>query len=212
MRGWRAGAAGLSLDGAPDTGEALIQIYLGGYREGQLAAEAKQREQEEFDRDLAESMQKYSREMESEGVPQIVADVNRRIGLAEDARRRVLKPKESRKMPHYKNGDPAFVGDGVVGHGYNQKDQSKQPSVLVGRITSVTPDAQSCNCQVVAIEVDENRTPQEGDRPLYDIIGHWFETRNAQGEPVMVRVVHDYSDCGQFAAVDGKATRPTEHV
>lgn len=109
-------------------------------------------------------------------------------------------------MPHYPNGEQAYVGDGVVGVGYNEKKikvgslANAPAAILVGRITSITPGAASCNCQIVAVEVSEG-SPVEGDRPLTDILGQRFTIQDAQGKPVVVRIVHDYSDCGQFAPV-----------
>jgi len=108
------------------------------------------------------------------------------------------------KMPHYMNGEEAYVGDGVVGKGYNEKEgfhPQAPPRTLVGRLVSITPHAQSCNCQVVAVEAERCTEIMEGDRPLTDILGQWYYINDAQGKPVRVRIVHDYGECGQFAPI-----------
>lgn len=55
-------------------------------------------------------------------------------------------------MPLYKDGSPAQVGDFVIGKPYNTKE------AIVGRVTSVTPGTESCNCQVAFLDLVENFT------------------------------------------------------
>lgn len=105
-------------------------------------------------------------------------------------------------MPHFMNGEEAYVGDGVVGTGNNIKPApGALPTTLIGRLISITPHSSLCNCQVVAIEVSTAQTIGD-ERPLQDVVNEWFVTTDAQGKKVRVRIVHDYSDCGQFAPID----------
>jgi hypothetical protein len=46
------------------------------------------------------------------------------------------------KMPHYKDGTTAQIGDQVFGKLYNTE------GVRAGTIVSITPDVDSCNCMV----------------------------------------------------------------
>lgn len=66
-------------------------------------------------------------------------------------------------MPHYKDGSVARVGDFVKGYGYNEKDKSGQPRLLVGTVTSINETAETCNCAVAFLDVvPEAKVPTNG--------------------------------------------------
>lgn len=59
-------------------------------------------------------------------------------------------------MPHFKDGTPAAIGDKVKGKPYNT------PHEVVGIITSITPDMDSCNCKVAFVEIADIDTVTYG--------------------------------------------------
>jgi len=62
-------------------------------------------------------------------------------------------------MPHYKDGTEAKVGDLIKGTGYNIKDDSGKPAVIVGTLIQITPKTDSCNLVILttsAKKLDKN--------------------------------------------------------
>jgi hypothetical protein len=64
---------------------------------------------------------------------------------------------EKNRMPHYKNGEIAEVGDLVKGRGYNVKHE------IVGKILSINQNSETCNltiAHVIETRIDPNMDPR----------------------------------------------------
>jgi hypothetical protein len=55
-------------------------------------------------------------------------------------------------MPHYSDGMPAELGDIVTGKGYNIKDEFGQLKDITGFVHNITPNAETCNIQILMLE------------------------------------------------------------
>lgn len=96
-------------------------------------------------------------------------------------------------MPHYKDGTEAKVGDFVKGKPYNTSHE------VTGRIVSITPEVESCNCSVAWVE--SSKAPPEAS-PGDKLSGGIVITNVAAGNtPALLTPKVDYGETKSFEKV-----------
>jgi hypothetical protein len=100
-------------------------------------------------------------------------------------------------MPHYADGSPAQLGDVVMGKPYNT------PEVIVGKIVSITPGVESCNCQVAFLELIENFTEFIAKQPS-PIVFAKAQRNNGDGTWTTVGLLPrtDYGETRAFRKIE----------
>lgn len=74
-------------------------------------------------------------------------------------------------MPHYRNGDPASIGDLVIGTTYNRQ------GTVLGVVTKVVPGTDTCNCVIQGIvrkhgnTVVQDQSEDYGELRAFDKVG-----------------------------------------
>lgn len=92
-------------------------------------------------------------------------------------------------MPHYRDGREAKLGDLVVGTTYNRSGRK-----IVGQVTSITPNSESCNLRVSFVsEVDPDS--------MYGVLSGFITQIGSAGKRVVLRADEDYGETKAFDLV-----------
>jgi hypothetical protein len=112
-------------------------------------------------------------------------------------------------MPHYKDGTEAKVGDLIKGTGYNIKDASGKPAIIVGALARITPDSDSCNLIIlttVAQRLDKDDASfayrvNEADRIMNNYPGGIVDNTQPMNELWAVTTNEEYGAIKDFELI-----------